>query len=110
MDYAPARRHVRLVDGNDTLDVFMGGAMDLLSGMRLFVRLAEIGGFSVIAREHRISQPTVSRTIAALEAYLGARLPIHTVYPSRRLLATKVRAIIDFLAAEFAGVGRLPIG
>ena len=29
-------------------------------------------------------------------------LPIHAVYPSRRLVPTKVRAMIEFLATEFA--------
>ena len=33
-------------------------------------------------------------------------LPIHAVYPSRRLVPTKVRAMIEFLAAEF---GRDPL-
>jgi len=28
-------------------------------------------------------------------------LPIHAVYPSRRLVPTKVRAMIEFLASEF---------
>jgi DNA-binding transcriptional LysR family regulator len=45
-----------------------------------------------------------------LEQYEPTRLPIHAVYPSRRLLATKVRAMIDFLAMEFAKVRLLSIG
>ena len=48
--------------------------VDLLSGMRLFVRVAETGGFSAVARESASTQPTVSRTVAALEAHLGVRL------------------------------------
>ena len=48
--------------------------MDLLAGMRLFVRVAETGGFSTVARETASTQPTVSRTVAALEAHLGVRL------------------------------------
>ena len=48
--------------------------MDLLSGMKLFVRVAETGGFSSVARESASTQPTVSRTVAALEAHLGVRL------------------------------------
>jgi DNA-binding transcriptional LysR family regulator len=48
--------------------------MDLLSGMRLFARVVETGGFTIVARETGTSQPTISRTIAALEAHLGARL------------------------------------
>jgi DNA-binding transcriptional LysR family regulator len=48
--------------------------MDLLAGMKLFVRVVEAGGFSVVARETQTSQPTVSRTVAALEEHIGARL------------------------------------
>jgi DNA-binding transcriptional LysR family regulator len=48
--------------------------MDLLSGMRLFARVVETGGFTAVARESGASQPTISRTIAALEAHLGVRL------------------------------------
>lgn len=48
--------------------------MDLLEAMRVFVRVAETGGFSTVARELGTSQPTVSRTVAALEEHLGARL------------------------------------
>ena len=48
--------------------------MDLISGMRLFARVVETGGFSAVARETGTSQPTISRTVAALEAHLGVRL------------------------------------
>jgi DNA-binding transcriptional LysR family regulator len=48
--------------------------MDLLSGMHLFARVVETGGFTAVARESGASQPTISRTIAALEAHLGVRL------------------------------------
>jgi DNA-binding transcriptional LysR family regulator len=54
--------------------VYSWGAMDLLSGMRLFARVVETGGFTAVARENSTSQPTISRTIAALEAHLGVRL------------------------------------
>jgi DNA-binding transcriptional LysR family regulator len=36
-----------------------------------------------------------------LRAFEPTQLPIHAVYSSRRQLSTKVRAMIDFLAAEF---------
>lgn len=48
--------------------------MDRLSTMRLFVRVAEMGGFSRAARAEGVSQPTVSKQIAALEERLGAQL------------------------------------
>jgi len=36
-----------------------------------------------------------------LKEFEPTSLPIHTVYPSRRLVPTKVRAMIEFLASEF---------
>ena len=36
-----------------------------------------------------------------LEEFEPTSLPINTVYPSRRLVPTKVRAMIEFLASEF---------
>jgi DNA-binding transcriptional LysR family regulator len=48
--------------------------MDMLVAMRAFVRVAEAGGFTAVARELNTTQPTVSRTIEALERHLGTRL------------------------------------
>ena len=48
--------------------------MDLLAAMRLFQRIVETGGFSEVARQSGSTQPTVSRSIAALEEHLGVRL------------------------------------
>jgi DNA-binding transcriptional LysR family regulator len=48
--------------------------MDVLAAMRVFVRVAEAGGFTAVAREAQTTQPTVSRIIATLEDHLGARL------------------------------------
>lgn len=42
--------------------------------MRLFTRAVELGSFSAVAREENISQPTVSKMIAALERHLRVRL------------------------------------
>lgn len=42
--------------------------------MRLFARAVELGSFSSVAREENISQPTMSKVIAALEKDLGVRL------------------------------------
>lgn len=36
--------------------------------------MVEAGNFSVVARESQVSQPTVSRSVAALEEHIGARL------------------------------------
>ena len=48
--------------------------MDTLQSMRLFTRTIELGSFSAVARAERITQPTVSKIIAALEKDLGVRL------------------------------------
>lgn len=48
--------------------------MDLLSAFRTFVRVAETRSFSAVARETGLSQPAVSRQIAALEEHLSVRL------------------------------------
>jgi DNA-binding transcriptional LysR family regulator len=42
--------------------------------MRLFTRTIELGSFSAVARAEQITQPTVSKIIAALEKNLGVRL------------------------------------
>lgn len=48
--------------------------MDLLSALEIFVRVAETGSFSAVARERGVTQPAISRQIASLEEHLGARL------------------------------------
>ncbi|MNG57208.1 HTH-type transcriptional regulator DmlR [compost metagenome] len=48
--------------------------MDLLSAMRIFVRVVERGSMSAAARDLGIGQPAVSERIEKLEAHLGTRL------------------------------------
>jgi DNA-binding transcriptional LysR family regulator len=48
--------------------------MDLIAAFRVFVRVAQAGSFSAVARELNVSQPAVSRQIAALEEHVGERL------------------------------------
>ena len=48
--------------------------LDSLQSMRMFIRVVELGSFSAAAREENISQPTMSKVIAALERHLGVRL------------------------------------
>ncbi len=48
--------------------------MDVVAGFRVFVRVAESGSFSAVARELGLTQPAVSRQVSALETHLGARL------------------------------------
>ena len=48
--------------------------MDQLTAMRVFVRVAERGSFSLAADELEISRAAASAHVAALEKHLGARL------------------------------------
>jgi DNA-binding transcriptional LysR family regulator len=52
--------------------------MDQLLAMRTFVRVAERGSFSAVAREMETTQSQVSRQVANLEARLGAALLTRT--------------------------------
>ena len=85
--------------------------MDLLSGMRLFARVVETGGFTVVARENSTSQPTISRTIAALEAHLGVRLLNRssravTLTDDGRQFYERARDALEAVAEAEGSVGR----
>jgi DNA-binding transcriptional LysR family regulator len=68
---APPRRRVTAVAGADT---GAGVTMDRITTMQLFVRAAEAGSFSRAARDLGMTQPTVTKQVAALERRLDARL------------------------------------
>jgi DNA-binding transcriptional LysR family regulator len=57
-----------------------------LREMEMFVRVVETGSFSAAARDFKIGQPAISKTIAALEDRLSARLLVRS---TRRLSATE---------------------
>ncbi|PCJ19665.1 MAG: LysR family transcriptional regulator [Gammaproteobacteria bacterium] len=48
--------------------------MDRLDSMVTFVRVVELGSFSSVAKEMNTTQPTISKRIAELESWLGAKL------------------------------------
>jgi DNA-binding transcriptional LysR family regulator len=48
--------------------------MDRLASMETFVRVVDTGSFSGAARQLRVGQPAVSKSIAQLEEYLGVKL------------------------------------
>ena len=60
---------------------------DRLNQLALFVRTVDSGSFSKAAREFGLSQPSVSRAVASLEARLGVTLLRRT---TRRISATDV--------------------
>jgi DNA-binding transcriptional LysR family regulator len=59
--------------------------MDLIGGLRSFIRVVETGSFSAVSRESNVSQSAVTRQIAQLEQHFGARLFHRT---TRRLSLT----------------------
>ena len=54
--------------------------MDRLAAMETFVRVIEAGSFSAAAKQLRVGQPAVSRTIAQLEDWLGVRLLLRSTH------------------------------
>jgi DNA-binding transcriptional LysR family regulator len=58
---------------------------DRLQELAVFVRAAETGSFSKVAREFGMSQPSVSRMVASLEGRLGVKLLLRT---TRRVALT----------------------
>ncbi len=58
--------------------------------LTVFVRAAETGSFSRVARELGLSQPSVSRMVAGLEARLGVRLLLRT---TRKVTPTDAGAV-----------------
>lgn len=84
--------------------------MDQLSLINTFIRVAERGSFSAVARDFNTSQPLISRQIATLEDLLGVRLIQRT---TRRLSLTEdgqiylehAKAVVDAVEAATASVG-----
>jgi DNA-binding transcriptional LysR family regulator len=60
------------------------GVVNKLDAMQIFVRVAEKGSFSAVAKERGIGQPAVSKQISALEDELGTEL-IHRTSRSASL-------------------------
>src|SRR5947208_6207004 len=54
--------------------------MDRLAAMEAFVRVIEAGSFSSAAKQLRVGQPAVSKTIAQLEDRLGVRLLMRSTH------------------------------
>jgi DNA-binding transcriptional LysR family regulator len=66
---------------------------DRLRELTAFVRAGETGSFSRVARELGVSQPSISRMVASLEARLGVKLLLRT---TRRVAPTDAgRAFLE---------------
>jgi DNA-binding transcriptional LysR family regulator len=85
--------------------------MDRLAAMEAFVRVVDAGSFSGAAKQLRLGQPAVSKTIAQLEDRLGVRLLLrstHRLMPTeagRNFYERAKRAIEQADEAELAARG-----
>jgi DNA-binding transcriptional LysR family regulator len=85
--------------------------MDRLAAMEAFVRVVEAGSFSGAAKQLRLGQPAVSKTIAQLEDRLGVRLLLrstHGLTPTeagRNFYERARRSIEEAEEAELAAPG-----
>src|SRR5882757_2442892 len=68
--------------------------MDRLDSMRIFVAVAETGGFATAARRLVLSPPAVTRAVAAVEDRVGARL-LHRTTRIVRLTEAGTRFLED---------------
>jgi DNA-binding transcriptional LysR family regulator len=73
---------------------------DRLLELTAFVRAAETGSFSRVAREFRVSQPSVSRMVASIEARLGVKLLLRT---TRKVTPTEAGAVFLERARKILG-------
>lgn len=85
--------------------------MDRFHAMRVFVRVAESGGFAEAARRLNMSPPAVTRAVSALEDLIGARLLTRTTRsvqltePGRRYFEDAKRILGDIKEAEASAAG-----
>src|SRR5271169_2228541 len=85
--------------------------LDRMAAMEVFVRAVDADSFSAAARQLRVGQPAVSKTVAQLEERLGVRLLLRS---TRGLMPTEAgqnfyerakRAIEEADEAELAARG-----
>ncbi|MBY0294730.1 MAG: LysR family transcriptional regulator [Methylobacterium sp.] len=84
--------------------------MDRIEAMRVFLRVAETGSFSLVARERGTQQPTISKQVAGLERGLGVRLLQRTtrtlsLTEEGRAFAARAAAALDAFDEAQACVG-----
>lgn len=85
--------------------------MDQFHAMKVFVRVAETGGFAEAARNLNMSPPAVTRAVSALEDAIGARLLTRTTRSvqmtdaGHRYLEDCRRILADIKEADAAAAG-----
>jgi DNA-binding transcriptional LysR family regulator len=85
--------------------------MDRWQAMRVFVRVAESGGFAEAARQLNMSPPAVTRAVAGIEELIGTRLLNRTTRSvtlteaGQRYLEDCRRILAEIVEAEAAAAG-----
>ena len=85
--------------------------MDRWQAMRIFVKVADNGGFAAAARALNLSPPAVTRAVAALEKAIDARLLVRTTRSvklteaGRRYVDDCRRILADIAQAEAEAAG-----
>ncbi len=85
--------------------------MDRFQAISVFVAVAEEQGFAAAARRLNMSPPAVTRSVAALEDYLGIKLLqrstrfVRTTEAGVRYLEDVRRILLDIEAADATAVG-----
>lgn len=85
--------------------------MDRLEAMRIFLTVAETSGFAGAARRLRLSPPSVTRAVAALEERLGTSLfqrstrHVRLTQAGQRFLMDARRILADLEEAEASAAG-----
>ncbi len=92
--------------------------MDRFNELKVFISVAETGGFAKAAVRLRSSPPAVTRTVAALEQRVGVQLfnrtkrSVSMTEAGRRFMEHARRILTDLYVAEseLAGEGAMPSG
>ncbi len=86
------------------LSVPIGGRLRVNSTEAVRAATLQGLGIGMVPGWHFVDDEVESgRLVRLLRGWEPRPHPVHAVYPTRRFLAPKVRAMIDFLAEEFAG-------
>src|SRR5690242_3662745 len=83
--------------------------MDRLDSMRIFLRVAELGSFSAVARQMEVARSVVTRQVAALEAQLGVKLIARStrnlaLTSAGEIYLARCREILDLVDAAEDGL------
>lgn len=91
----------RFANADGVVDVEVGGRFQANNSEA--VREAVLAGLGIGVTPVWLfaGAPAADQLVTVLPAWEPPQLPIHAIYPSRRHVAPKVRAMIDYIADEF---------